>query len=338
MKRRYYWIISLCLLVFSAVESMAQNTTIKASIDSTQLWIGEQAKIHIEIAADQNADIDLMFLDKNIMQGIEIVEKSEPDTADIGNNRMLINYNYTITSFDEELYSIPPFKVGTRGDTILSNELALKVINIPVDTTQLDKFFDIKAVKNPPMVWKDYINYILYPLIVLLPLGLIILVYFLFTKKKPIAAIRREEPLLPPHIVALRELDSIKAKKIWQSGKEKEYHSCVTDTLRYYMERRFNIQAMEMTSGEILEKVKGVSDVDNVFDKLKQILLLADLVKFAKYKALPDENELSLLNAYLFVNNTKIEEIKASLTEEKEEDSINETQTPSDKSKGTNNK
>jgi hypothetical protein len=68
---------------------------------------------------------------------------------------------------------------------------------------------------------------------------------------------------------------------------------------------------MELTSGEILGKLKGISDTDYSYDNLKQVLLLADFVKFAKYQPLPDENELSLMNAYLFVNNTKVEEIVA---------------------------
>jgi hypothetical protein len=85
------------------------------------------------------------------------------------------------------------------------------------------------------------------------------------------------------------------------------------------MERRFSIPAMEQTSGEILGKLKGVSQADFVYDNLKQILLLADFVKFAKYQPLPDENELSMMNAYLFVNGTKMEEIIA-----KEENKENE--------------
>lgn len=315
MKKSLFLIIAALLFALIG-ESTAQNATIKASLDSTQMWIGQQNRIHIEVAANQNAKLNLLLKEKNIMPGIEILEVSELDTTDIGNNRILIKYDYLITSFDEYLYAIPPFQLEEQGDTILSNELALKVVTVPIDTTKLDHWFDIKDVITPPFVWKDYINYILYPLLGLVLVALIVIAYFIFIKKKPIVRIVKEEPLLPPHIVALNELDNIKGKKLWQSGKIKEYHSSITDTLRMYIERRFDINAMEMTSGEVLARIKGVSDVDAVYDKLKQVLLLGDLVKFAKYHALPDENELSLLNAYLFVNNTKIEELP--LTPEKQ--------------------
>lgn len=308
---KFLKIFSLAFCFFSfTLLAYAQSNTIKINIDSTHLWIGQQTKLNVEVTANQNAELHLPVPNKFIMPGVEVLDISKIDTTDIGNNRMRIDYNLLITSFDEDLYAIPPFPLVSGTDTVYSNSLALKIVAVPIDTANMDKFFDIKDVISPPLVFKDYVNYILYPLLIALVIVVLILIYFYGIKRKPIAIFtKKEEPLLPPHIVALKELDSIKAKKLWQQGRTKEYHSEITDTLRSYIERRFNVQAMEMTAGEILERMKGISDADNVVDKLKQILLLGDLVKFAKYQALPDENELSLLNAYLFVNETKIEEL-----------------------------
>ena len=82
----------------------------------------------------------------------------------------------------------------------------------------------------------------------------------------------------------------------------------ITDTLRRYIVGRFGINAMEMTSAEILEMIHKNTEAQSVYDSLAQILSLSDFVKFAKMVPLPDENDLSLMNAYLFVNQTKIEE------------------------------
>lgn len=92
---------------------------------------------------------------------------------------------------------------------------------------------------------------------------------------------------------------------MWQQGKEKEYHTSITDTLRKYIVDRFGVNAMEMTSAEILDSVCKIDDVVPAYDKLEQVLKLADYVKFAKFRPLPDENDLSLMNAYFFVNQTK---------------------------------
>ena len=75
---------------------------------------------------------------------------------------------------------------------------------------------------------------------------------------------------------------------------------------------------MEMTSGEILDLIHKHTDTLSVYDNLKQIMELADFVKFAKWSPLPDENDLSMMNAYLFVNQTKIVEVPTPGEEEKD--------------------
>ena len=92
---------------------------------------------------------------------------------------------------------------------------------------------------------------------------------------------------------------------MWQQGLNKEYHTLVTDTLRRYISRRYRVNAMEKTSEEILHIIEQENDAHSVYETLKQILHLADFVKFAKLHPLPDENDLSMMNAYLFVNQTK---------------------------------
>ena len=133
----------------------------------------------------------------------------------------------------------------------------------------------------------------------------------------------------------LKELDEIKQSKLWQQGKEKEYFTSITDTLRRYLVDRFGINAMEKTSAEILDSVKGIDEIVPAFEKLEQVLKLADFVKFAKFRPLPDENDLSLVNAYFFVNQTKPVEIpnpeeakdEGKDVDEKQADNTNELKT-----------
>ena len=104
--------------------------------------------------------------------------------------------------------------------------------------------------------------------------------------KKSLIPFKKEEPKLPPHEQAIKELDEIKQQKLWQQGRSKEYYTLITDTLRKYIEERFGINAMEMTSGEILELIRKNSEAQSVYDNLRQILQLADFVKFAKMNPL----------------------------------------------------
>ena len=128
-----------------------------------------------------------------------------------------------------------------------------------------------------------------------------------YFKKKP-EIIVPPKPSEPPHVTALQNLENIRNQKLWQEGKYKEYHTLISDTLRMYLEGRYGITAMELTSDEILKVMKS-QVIDPVSkEKLKQILVLADYVKFAKVVPIDVENELSMNSAFDFINGTKREE------------------------------
>ena len=306
----------LAFLWISAL-SLSAQTVVKATIDSTNILIGQQTKIHLEIAADKSKPLQIPAISDTLMTGVEVLNISKIDTTDLDNNRVQMKYDYLITAFDSAVYLLPPFQVISGTDTAYSNELALKVSTLPVDTVS-KKFYDIKGVRTPQFVLMDYLPLILLVLVILVLIAAAIYIIYRVINKKPLAPFKKEENI-PPHIRAIRELDAIKEEKLWQAGKLKEYHSEITDTLRKYIEGRFGVGAMEMTSGEILDDVKKYKDADGVSDNLKQILILSDFVKFAKYKPLPEENELSMRNAYLFVDDTKPVELPPEEKKEKSE-------------------
>ena len=310
----------ILLLSIYIIPTSAQQTIVKASIDSTHLLIGEQTNLHLEVVQKKGKHVQLPVFSDTLMTGIEIISISKLDTTDLGDN-IQIKQDYLITSFDSAIFVLPPFEVIDGVDTIQSNQLGLKISTYPVDV-ETKEFFDIKDVITPPFALSDYAAIIWIIIGIAL---LILLAWYLYEVKKGRRSLnifkKTEEVKLPPHIVAINELDYIKLQKLWQQGLNKQYHSSITDILRKYIEERFGTPAMEMTSGEILDKINKLSEVHSVYDNLKQILQLGDFVKFAKYQPLPDENELSIMNAYLFVNQTKKEEIIVSPEHESKENS-----------------
>jgi len=317
MKKNYRikTIISLLVCLWISALSISAQTVIKASIDSVHIWIGQQTKVRLEIAADKDKQLQLPMVSDTLMDGVEVLEISKIDTFDIGNERIQLKYDFLITSFDSALYLLPPFKVIADLDTVLSTELALKVSSPEVDT-ESKQFYDIKDVRKPPFALIDYLPNLFWILAIFAFYALLAFIIYRMIRKKSTIPLKKAEPYISPHIRAINRLDTIKSGKLWQGGKMKEYHSEITETLRVYIEERFKVEAMEMTSGEILSDIKKHSSADIAYDNLKQILILADFVKFAKYSPMPDENELSMMNAYLFVNNTKKEELKEELKTE----------------------
>ncbi|MCC8143827.1 MAG: hypothetical protein LIO97_07985 [Tannerellaceae bacterium] len=297
-------ILLFILILGTASGLSAQRTLIDVSLDSAAILIGEQTALRLTVTTDRDKAVQIQLPMDMLMRGVEILTVSRPDTSYIENNRMLVKQNVLLTSFDAELYLLPPVRVVDGVDTVYSERLALKVSTIPVNADAPDEFFDIKTVWGPPFVLADY-----YPFIygVLLALFLICVIGYILKRlrnRQSLMPVKKAAPKLPPHEQAIRELNEIKQQKLWQQGRSKEYYTQITDTLRKYIVDRFGINAMEMTSAEILDILRKEEDASQVYSNLQQILQLADFVKFAKMHPLPDENDLSLVNAYLFINQT----------------------------------
>jgi hypothetical protein len=304
MKKSILFLICIQLL-FSVGKGSAQNTLIDVKLDSAAILIGEQTVLHLTVTSDREKEIHILIPRDTLMRGVEVLAVSSPDSSIIDNDRLLIKQDVLITSFDSALYLLPPLAVIDGRDTVFSNQIALKVSTIPVNVDTPEEFYDIKEVWKPPFVLADY-YLILFG--VLFFLFLICVAGYMIQRirnKKSLLPFKKEAPKLSPYDQAVKDLDDIKRQKLWQQGRNKEYYTLVTEVLRTYMEERFDINALEMTSEEILHAIRDREEVDSVYENLKQILQLADFVKFAKLIPLPDENDLSMMNAYLFVNQTK---------------------------------
>ncbi len=305
----------LALASLAGTSLSAQRTLVDVAIDSSAILIGEQTTLHLTVTASPDKPVLMLLPTDTLMRGVEVLAYSKADSS-IVDNRLLIKQDILITSFDSSLYLLPPFRVVDGKDTIYSNQVALKVSTFPVDVEHPDQFYDIKPVWRPLFVLADY-----YLLIyaVLFSLFLICVIAYIIQRirnKQSILPFSKPVVKLPPHQQAFVELEEIKQKKLWQQGRSKEYYTLITDTLRRYMTDRFGLAAMEMTSGEILDIIRRDQEAQSVYESLKQILQTSDLVKFAKWQPLPDENDLSMMNAYLFVNQTKVEELTTAATEE----------------------
>lgn len=313
MKFRIY-IILLFLFLFSAETGTAQQIKATARLDSTNILLGDQVKLFLEIDHPKSVNIQFPQVPDTLSNLIEVLGRGGIDTFQLENETLQKQIQaVTITCFDSGSYRIAPqwFKIDLNGriDSVPTNGVTLNVYTMAIDTTKGPT--DIKMPYDAPLTLKEVTPYILG--VILIGAVIFLLLYSIKRKKKgqPIFT-RPVKPKEPAHVIALRELDRIKNEKIWQKDKIKEYYSEVTEVLRTYIEDRFEIPAMEQTSEETLDSFKFRRDLLNgkLYSNLSRILNLADLVKFAKYIPLPDDNNLTLVDAYFFVNETKKEEIK----------------------------
>jgi hypothetical protein len=325
MKYRLLYAILLVLLSGGMYSLQAQQVTVKASIDSTHILIGDQLKLLLEVEKPKDLNVQFPQVPDTFSTKVEVVNRSKIDTIKLDDKtRQRLTQTLFITSFDSGKHQIPQFyfrmKNGQVLDSTATRELMFQVHTMKIDTTKGP--IDIKTVYGAPVTLKEVMPYILG--VILIGALIFFIFYYIRWKKKnkPLFA-KPEKPAEPAHIIALRELDRIKVQKLWQQEKIKQYYSEVSDTIRTYILNRFEIPAMEQTSSETISTFKFRKDLvdDKTLDQLQHILSLADLVKFAKYSPLPDDNNLALMNAYFFVNQTKKEEVK---TPEKPKDGPDE--------------
>lgn len=318
-KSTYKTIVSALLMLIVLTipfTSTAQEIKATAKLDSNEITIGQQVKLQLSIQyrVDNGKRIQVLWpeITDTIRKEVEIVSQSKIDTIVDKNDPYLFTQIQTlnITSFDSGYWAIPPFKF-LAGDTngVFTDPLLLQVTTIAVDTTQAIK--DIKEPYEQTYNWMDWIKDNM--LVVWVVLGsllviLIVLLIFKYTRKVKPVMVEKEIPKIPAHIIAFEKLEKLKGENLWQEGKLKLYHSQLTDIVREYIENRFKIQALEQTTDEILFGFRNISIDDESKSKLKQVLILADLVKFAKEQPLPTENDLSMSNSYGFINGTKRDE------------------------------
>lgn len=304
--------IPLCILaifIAAAGTVTAQDVSVEAQLDTNHLLIGDQVALHFTFTGPAGAQILWPRLPDTIYNSLQVIDRGKPDTSYSQDKKTAtIRQKLLLTSFDTGFYTLPPIPFyyrllpDTTTQVAETGMLLIDVQTVPVDTTKA-----IKPIKGPvkvPWTFREFLPWI----IGILAAGAItaLVVYFLKRRKK-------KQPLfqlipktqLKPHEIALAALEELRVKKIWQSGRTKEFHSELTDILRKYIEERYGIMALESTSDEILEALGSSGAVDQTdLSRLRRILLLADLVKFAKAIPLGGENEEHINLGIQFVNST----------------------------------
>lgn len=310
-------LLNIIFIVSGIITLQAQEIKVNAKIDSIAIETGDQTWLNLSVEHGKDVVISFPEIKDTIVKGIDVLRAGSIDTQ-ISNDKIIATQKLLITAFDDSIFRIPPFIFKYGNDSLYTESLLLSVASIQldsveiakIDTTQMLQVFDIKEPIDTPWTFSEFIERFYVHLLIILGVAIVIALVVIFIvrrkKNKPFIKLP-EKPKEPAHIIAFRELDELKAKKLWQEGKEKAYYSQLTEIIREYLENRFHIATFELTSHELLDSVKSKNLLANeLFETLSQTLSIADLAKFAKFKPLPSENDLCLKNAYQLVELTKL--------------------------------
>lgn len=310
---------SSLLLIIAVLLGMAHskgaNLSISAKLDSVNVLMGNLNTLHLEVVESKGSKGRLSIfqeIDKSrgyaavCGDSVELDTDYTVDTIELGSNKIQINYSIPVQAFDSGTYTLPKFVYYSGQDSAVSNSLTFNVY--PVPATADDEISGFAGVVEPD--GKKFYDFLPDWLLDFWWLWLIIFLaicVFLYAmrnyKKKGGLPFIAPKALPKPWEAALDALQRLKTRKLWEQGLEKDYFTELTDILREYLFARFGINAMEMTTRQIMEKIHE-SDLRAKKDYVKQILNVADFVKFAKVRPLPADNIAAYENAVKFVEET----------------------------------
>ncbi len=307
------------VLVFGLTLMLRAQEPPRASFDRQVIRIGEPVRLELtfEYRTDQGtAHIQWpSFGDTLTTRKIEIIDTAAVErrvkNEAVDPHLFVMTQVLTVTSFDSGYHAVPPVKIEFNGDTFETNPLLLEVHTVEVDTTQA--FRDIKENFSDALTWLDYLrqwwkwitqNWLLVLLIVAALTTLLILAIRYFrNRRKPVYV----APPVPPHTEALQSLEALAKQQYWQQGQVKTYYIELSHIVRHYVERRFQVPAMEQTTREVLHHLRFSALSDQAREHLVVLLNLSDLVKFAKEHPEGFENETVFQRALEFIEMTRMQ-------------------------------
>ncbi len=296
--------IAVAALLLATLFPMAHAQQVKAGITpgAYNARIGEHIPLNLSLSQPGAGGPVFWPLIGDTIGGFEVIERSPIDTVRTETGSTLTQ-KLLVTAFDSGLYRIPSVSFYLADSTaVLTAPFGIQVNTVPVDTTQA--FKAIKAPIDAPYTFRDFVPYIILGLLLLGIIGW--LMYRLSRKKKkPEVVVVAPRRVIPVHEVAMRKLALLEEKRLWQQGETKAYYSEITDILREYIEGRYRVPALESTTGEILSSLQEHLSIPMQREKLKELLLRADLVKFAKYKPDPTAQMAEMEIAREFVKATR---------------------------------
>ena len=285
-----------------------QNVEVEGKVNSTDVQVGKPFTLDLSLKVPYGWFVEWNdFAIDTLSEQIDIIKRSEVErTADADSN-VIVKQQLTLMTFDTGQIQLPA--VGLTYAKSFDDPMRMQAFTEPIDlyatTIVVDTLQPYKPIVEPiaaPVQMKEVYPWILGVLL----LALLVFGIWYWSKHRKVKVDENGNivrgPVIPPYDKTVDDLKRLREEKPWQSGKVKEYFSSLTDIVREYIEGQFGVNAVEMTTDDILEEVKPLHFSKETYDKLKQTMEVADLVKFAKYSASALESDTALTDMTEFVN------------------------------------
>jgi len=303
MKKTFF--IMLFGLLATGFNSFSQQVLLNGKISTDSIVVGQPFDYQLTLTIPKDYYVEWQQYGDTLSKSVEVLKAGEVETTPINNSDVLMTQLLTLTSFDTGYVYVPEISVTYAQSvkdsirrTLRTDEQEIYVNTVAVDTTQA--FKPIKGVMKQGITTKEVL-----PLagILIAIVGIVLLIRYLSKKKKNKVAVKVEKPkpTIPAIVTAREKLAEVRTNEAWKTSKVKEYYTDITDIAREYLEGQFDIDAIEMTTDEIMDSVKALNINERTVGKFHDTLMTADFVKFAKASPTVEQNERAFTDINSFV-------------------------------------
>ncbi len=153
--------------------------------------------------------------------------------------------------------------------------------------TDKDDIRDIKVTVNIKHSWLFYFLWIGIPILILIGFS----VYYFTRKAKESGFFAGKEPKKPADELAYERLEKLKGMGLIEKGDVKQHYIILSEIIRKYMESRYGIMVLDMTTYELYQQLRMIGADKKHTGVIKDFLDECDMVKFAKY--IPGEKTIN---------------------------------------------
>ena len=305
------FILLFCMMYALGTPCLAQITLFRGSTEADTIIVGQPFDYQLSLNIPKDYYVEWQQFGDTLSSSIDVISVDEVKTTPFGNgDNVVMTQHLTLTSFDTGYVYVPEISVtyskslqDSIRHTLYTDEAELYVQTVAVDTTQA--FRPIKSVIRQGLTAKEVFPWALAVIVIA---GITYLIYYLSKNKKVKEEVveEKKKPVIPAIVTARAKLAEMKDNELWNSGKTKDYYTDLTDIAREYLEGQFDIDAVEMTTDEIMKEVNGLNLNALTKDKLHETLITADFVKFAKANPSAEQNKQSFADINSFVEDSYI--------------------------------
>lgn len=295
----------IALLFFSALfPRPSAGSTISFDISPRKITVGDPVELTLQLSVNEDARV--------LIPGQAELSPAEVIRIDTlrqkGKQR---TFAYTLSLFEPGSFDLSDVPViihqGGEIDTLWFDPGVIEVESV---ISPEDSLADIRDIRPPVELgwsWRDVLPYVVV-FSLLLAAGIVGYIFWKKWNRRQSGLIGWEPPPPPPYQTALRKLEVLRIKKLWQNGFTKEYYSELVEIVKHYIGGRFGFDAPEMTTYELMNARDNWAPEAGIFKLIERIIFCADLVKFAEFQPRRDDNEKCLEAGFSYLEATKPDE------------------------------